>query len=130
MKILVTGAAGFIGYHLCSRLIENHHEVIGFDNINDYYDQNLKLDRIEQLNKKGAIIDFSDPFFDKIPETRKYSFEIKSAPIRKDSLLNYDLVILLTDHDEYDYAMIEENAKMIIDTRGKFSNENKKVRKA
>ena len=58
------------------------------------------------------------------------SFEIKSAPIRKDSLLNYDLVILLTDHDEYDYAMIEENAKMIIDTRGKFSNENKKVRKA
>ena len=88
------------------------------------------LEIIEQLSKKGAIIDFSDPFFDKIPETRKYSFEIKSAPIRKDSLLNYDLVILLTDHDEYDYAMIEENAKMIIDTRGKFSNENKKVRKA
>ena len=44
-------------------------------------------------------------------------FEIKSAPIRKDSLLKYDLVILLTDHDEYDYAMIEKNAKMIIDTR-------------
>ncbi len=88
------------------------------------------LEIIEQLSKKGAIIDFSDPFFDKIPETRKYSFEIKSAPIRKDLLLNYDLVILLTDHDEYDYAMIEENAKMIIDTRGKFSNENEKVRKA
>ena len=88
------------------------------------------LEIIEQLSKKGAIIDFSDPFFDKIPETRKYSFEIKSAPIRKGSLLNYDLVILLTDHDEYDYAMIEENAKMIIDTRGKFSNENEKVRKA
>ena len=88
------------------------------------------LEIIEQLSKKGAIIDFSDPFFDKIPETRKYSFEIKSAPIRKDSLLKYDLVILLTDHDEYDYAMIEKNAKMIIDTRGKFSNENEKVRKA
>ena len=68
--------------------------------------------------------------FDKIPETRKYSFKIKSVPINKDSLLNYDLVILLTDHDEYDYAMIQENAKMIIDTRGKFSNENEKVRKA
>ena len=41
MKILVTGAAGFIGYHLCSKLIENHNEVIGFDNINDYYDQDI-----------------------------------------------------------------------------------------
>ena len=53
MKILLTGAAGFIGYHLCSRLLENDHEVIGFDNINDYYDQSLKLDRIAQLNKKA-----------------------------------------------------------------------------
>ena len=51
MKILVTGAAGFIGYHLCSRLLDSDHEVIGFDNINNYYDQSLKLDRIVQLNK-------------------------------------------------------------------------------
>ena len=63
MKILVTGAAGFIGYHLCSKLIENHNEVIGFDNINDYYDQSLKLNRIEQLNKKANISEGSFYFF-------------------------------------------------------------------
>ena len=56
MKILVTGVAGrFIGYHLCSKLLENHNEVIDLDNINDYYDQSLKLNRIEQLNKKANI---------------------------------------------------------------------------
>ena len=38
MKILVTGAAGFIGYHTAKKLIEHGHEVIGLDNINDYYD--------------------------------------------------------------------------------------------
>ena len=63
MKILVTGAAGFIGYHLCSKLLEIGEEVIGFDNINDYYDQNLKYKRIEELNKKSSKTNGSFHFF-------------------------------------------------------------------
>ena len=49
--ILVTGSAGFIGFHLSKKLIENGHEVIGIDNLNDYYDLNLKLDRVKVLEK-------------------------------------------------------------------------------
>ncbi len=49
MKILVTGAAGFIGYHLCEKLISIGHEVVGLDNINGYYDINLKMARLREL---------------------------------------------------------------------------------
>ena len=48
--ILVTGAAGFIGFHLCKKLLKKGHNVIGIDNINDYYDINLKEKRLENLS--------------------------------------------------------------------------------
>ena len=51
MNILVTGAAGFIGYHLSKELIRKNHTVLGFDNLNNYYDKNLKLDRLDDLKK-------------------------------------------------------------------------------
>jgi UDP-glucuronate 4-epimerase len=49
MKILVTGTAGFIGYHLAKKLLERGDEVVGLDNINDYYDVNLKYARLSEL---------------------------------------------------------------------------------
>jgi UDP-glucuronate 4-epimerase len=49
LKLLVTGAAGFIGMHSCKRLLERGHEVFGIDNLNDYYDPTLKRARLEQL---------------------------------------------------------------------------------
>jgi len=49
MKFLVTGAAGFIGFHVVQRLCEQGHDVIGIDNLNDYYDVNLKLARLDGL---------------------------------------------------------------------------------
>lgn len=49
MKILVTGAAGFIGYYLARKLLEAGHEVVGLDNLNDYYDVSLKQARLDQL---------------------------------------------------------------------------------
>jgi UDP-glucuronate 4-epimerase len=49
VKILVTGAAGFIGSHVTRKLIALGHEVVGLDNLNDYYDVNLKLGRLALL---------------------------------------------------------------------------------
>lgn len=54
-KILVTGAAGFIGAAVCKRLLSDGHNVIGIDNLNDYYDQQLKLDRLADV---GSALDF------------------------------------------------------------------------
>ena len=53
MKVLVTGTAGFIGSHLATKLLERGDEVVGLDNINDYYDQNVKYGRLQ----RGGVID-------------------------------------------------------------------------
>ena len=49
MKILVTGVAGFIGMHSAKKLLDDGHEIIGIDNLNDYYDITLKEDRLKLL---------------------------------------------------------------------------------
>ncbi len=70
MKILVTGAAGFIGFHTCLKLINQGHDVYGIDNINDYYDPKLKFDRLKELG------------FNKI-EANRYNTEVKSSKYEK-----------------------------------------------
>lgn len=51
MKVLITGVAGFIGFHTAKKLIENDYHVIGIDNLNDYYDQSLKKARLKVLEE-------------------------------------------------------------------------------
>ena len=58
-RILVTGAAGFIGYHLCERLLADGHQVLGLDNINDYYDVNLKYSRLKNLGIQREEINYN-----------------------------------------------------------------------
>ena len=48
-KILITGIAGFIGFHLGKKLLEENWQVVGIDNMNNYYDVQLKIDRLNQL---------------------------------------------------------------------------------
>ncbi|MEO0985583.1 MAG: NAD-dependent epimerase [Cyanobacteria bacterium J06639_14] len=55
MKILVTGAAGFIGFSLCQRLLNDNHAVYGIDNLNDYYSIQLKRDRLDQLISRNGF---------------------------------------------------------------------------
>ena len=56
MKILVTGAAGFIGFHTAKKILESGHQVIGLDNLNDYYDVNLKKARLKILENHGEFL--------------------------------------------------------------------------
>ena len=64
MKILVTGCAGFIGMHVTKKLLQANHEVVGIDNINDYYTPQLKIDRLKQIenfeNFQFLKMDISD----------------------------------------------------------------------
>lgn len=72
MKILVTGSAGFIGFHVANRLLEEGHEVIGLDNLNNYYDVKLKLGRLEAAGIEGQKVAYNEPVFSK--KYPKYTF--------------------------------------------------------
>lgn len=61
MKILITGAAGFIGFHLTKKLIQLGNEVYGFDNLNEYYDVSLKIDRLAELGIRWFEQDAEKP---------------------------------------------------------------------
>ena len=58
MRIIITGSAGFIGYHLALKLLDDGHSIIGIDNLNPYYDVKLKRDRVERLLKNNNYQNF------------------------------------------------------------------------
>lgn len=78
----------------------------------------LKL--IELLREKGAEVEYNDPYVPKLPVTRKYSYEMASVDLTKDNLKSYDLVLISTDHSDYDYNFISDNSNLILDTRNAF----------
>jgi len=86
------------------------------------------LELLDLLMEKGAIINYCDPFFPKIPLTRKHQFQLVGKPFNKDTLKSADLVLLATDHDDFDYNLIEKEAKLIVDTRGRFKKSEKVVK--
>jgi len=83
---------------------------------------------IESLIDKGAVVEYSDPYFKTIPHTRKYQFELESKALNAEILKSADLVLLATDHDDFDYELIEKEASLIVDTRGCFNYSNKVIK--
>lgn len=74
-KILVTGAAGFIGFHLCRRLIDENFNVIGLDNLNNYYTTDLKYDRLEELGISRELVDTNEKSeLVNSPDQKNFSF--------------------------------------------------------
>ena len=78
----------------------------------------LKL--IDIYREKGASVDYSDPLIPILPKTRKYKFDMKSVKLSKEKLQSYDLIVLSTDHSIFDYKLIANNSKLIVDSRNAF----------
>jgi len=78
---------------------------------------------IEQLIVRGAAVSFNDPFFPQIPPMRNHHVDIKSEPLTKEVLNKMDLVLIATDHSQYDYEFIGKHAQIIVDTRNCMAKE-------
>lgn len=84
MKVLITGSSGFIGFHLSNLLLDKGFQVVGIDNMNDYYETQLKKDRLNQLKERENFsfhqIDLKDKeSLDRLFETEKFDYVINLA---------------------------------------------------
>ena len=76
---------------------------------------------MEMLRDKGAIISYADPHVPVFPKMREHRFDLSSMEVTSESLQGYDCVIIATNHDRFDYELIQQNAKLLIDTRGVYA---------
>ena len=85
---------------------------------------------MELLTAKGAAVEYSDPHVPVFKKMRRYSFQLTSVALTAESISAYDLVLLATDHDRFDYDLIQAHAEVIVDTRGRYSKALPNVVKA
>jgi UDP-N-acetyl-D-glucosamine dehydrogenase len=85
---------------------------------------------MDLLRKKGALVDYTDPYVPIFPKLRKFKFNLSSIKISPKMIKKYDLLLLTTDHDKFDYNMIQRHGKLIIDTRGVFQKKLSNVIRA
>ncbi len=72
---------------------------------------------IELLKENGAFVEYNDPFCSKIPETRKYDFDMSSKELNSENLKKADCVVITTNHSQYDYDLVTKESKLIVDAR-------------
>ena len=76
------------------------------------------VELMELLQAKGAHIDYADPWVPVFPKMREHHFDLSSVDLTPESIASYDAVLLATNHDVFDYDMIQQHARLIVDTRG------------
>lgn len=69
-----------------------------------------------------SLVDYSDPHVPVFPATREHRFELSSVDLTPENIASYDVVLLATSHNAFDYDLIREHARLIVDTRGVFLN--------
>lgn len=85
---------------------------------------------MELIRAGGGDLAYSDPHVAKFPRMREHSFDLSSTPLDADMLAGFDAVVLTTDHDEFDYDLIRDNARLIIDSRGRYRDASDHIVKA
>jgi UDP-N-acetyl-D-glucosamine dehydrogenase len=88
------------------------------------------IELMELLQEKGAEIGYSDPHIAVFPRMRKHYFDLKSVELTAASIGAYDCVLIATNHDLFDYALIRKHAKLVIDTRGVYQDKASNVVRA
>lgn len=88
------------------------------------------VELMELLQAKGALIDYSDPWVPVFPKMREHYFELSSVDLTPEIVTSYDAILLATNHDSFDYAMIQKYARLIVDTRGVYLGTQMNVVKA
>ncbi|MFK7875705.1 MAG: nucleotide sugar dehydrogenase [Paracoccaceae bacterium] len=82
---------------------------------------------MELLRDWGANVAYSDPNVPKFPKLREHQFDLTSVDLTPETLSEYDAVILLTDHSDFDYELIAKHAQLVVDTRGKFDGRSDRI---
>ena len=85
---------------------------------------------MEKLSELGAEISYSDPHIPIFPKMREHQFNLSSINLNPETIADYDCLLLATDHDKFNYKMIKEHARLIIDSRGKYSESADHIIKA
>ncbi len=88
------------------------------------------VELMEKLEELGAKIEYSDPHVPVFPKMREHHFDLSSVEITSDTIKSFDVVLIATNHDAFDYDLIEKNAALIIDTRGVYPKPSDKIVKA
>lgn len=85
---------------------------------------------ISKLIRLGAKVSYSDPFVPELTSLHDKIYDLKSELVSEEMIGTYDCILLATDHDSFDYALIEMGAKLIVDTRGRFLEKRQNIVKA
>lgn len=85
---------------------------------------------MELLREWGAEVAYCDPNVPVFPKMREHNFDLKSIVLTPETIASYDAVVLLTDHSDFDYEMIEEHASILVDTRGKYRGSSRQIIRA
>jgi UDP-glucuronate 4-epimerase len=119
MKILVTGAAGFIGFHTCIQLLKEHHFVTGIDNLNDYYEVQLKVDRLIEL---GILLNDDPKILQTVKSKAYHRFHFNNLDIT-----NRDQILLLMESEKFDLVLhlaAQAGVRYSIDNPGAYIQAN------